>query len=224
MAHLKRLTVPTSWSIKKKETTFIARPMPGPHKKGECIPLGLVLKDFLHLANTTREVKKILQQGFVHVDGVPRKDHHFPVGVMDSITIPSLNQSYTVLYSTKGKFIFKKLEAIPKEKCCKIIGKHILPKKRVQINLYDGRNVLVEKDSYAVGDTVVVSDGKIKRHLKCEKGAVVYLTGGKHIGTMGKLLEIKKFKGIENDRIIMETKEGKIETLKDYAFVMEKMW
>ena len=68
-----------------------------------------------------------------------------------------------------------------------------------------------------------MSEGKIKRHLKLEKGALIYLIGGKHIGVIGKLMEIKKFKGIENDRITMETKQAKIETLKDYAFVIEKV-
>lgn len=176
------------------------------------------------MANTTREVKKILQQNLIHVDGTPRKNFHFPVGIMDVVTIPSLNQAHIVLYSEKGKFILKKLEAHTKEKCCKIIGKHILRKKRVQINLNDGRNILVDKDSYKVGDTVIMADSKIKRHVKLEKGALVYLTGGKHIGAVGKLVDIKKFKGMENDRIIMETKEGAIETLKDYAFVIERVW
>ena len=223
MAHLKRLTVPKSWSIKKKETVFIAVPMPGPHKKNEAMTLNLILKDFLKVAKTTREVKKILYEKKVLVDDIPRKDYRFPVGVMDIITVPSMNESYILLFSEKGKFILKKLAVNPKEKSCKIIGKHILPKKKVQINLYDGKNLLVDKDAYKVGDTVVVSEGKIKRHLKLEKGALVYLIGGKHIGATGKLTDIKKFKGIENDRIIMETKEGTIETLKDYAFVIEKV-
>ena len=224
MAHLKRLTVPKSWSIKKKETTFIATPMPGPHKKSEALTLNLILKDFLKMANTTREVKRILHQKKVFVDGIPRLEYRFPVGVMDIVSIPELNESHRILFSEKGKFILQKLPSDPKEKYCKIIGKHILPKKRVQVNLYDGKNVLVDKDTYKVGDTIVMADGKIKRHMKLEKGALIYLTGGKHIGATGKLLDIKKFKGIENDRIIMETKEGKIETLKDYAFVIEMEW
>ncbi len=224
MAHLKRLTVPNSWSIRKKDTTFIATPMPGPHKKNECITLNLALKDFLNMANTTREVKKILQQNLVYVDGVPRKDYRFPVGLMDIISIPSIHQSYMVMYSDKGKFMLKKLDTDPKEKSCKIIGKHTLRKKKIQINLYDGKNIVVDKDSYKVGDTVIVAEGKIKRHIKLEKGSLIYLTGGKHIGKVGKLIDITKFKGMENDRIIMETKEGKIETLKDYVFVIEKVW
>ncbi|MEK6839814.1 MAG: 30S ribosomal protein S4e, partial [Nanoarchaeota archaeon] len=121
-------------------------------------------------------------------------------------------------------FMLKKLDTDPKEKSCKIIGKHTLRKKKIQINLYDGKNIVVDKDSYKVGDTVIVAEGKIKRHIKLEKGSLIYLTGGKHIGKVGKLIDITKFKGMENDRIIMETKEGKIETLKDYVFVIEKVW
>ncbi len=222
MAHLKRLTVPKSWILKKKETTFIARPMPGPHKLSAALTLNAVIKEFLKLTKTTREAKRVLYEGKVHVDGIARKEHRFSVGLMDIVTIPSMNESYMVLFSDKGKFMLKKLDADPKEKLCKIIGKHILPKKRTQINLYDGRNIIVDKDAYKVGDTVIVSNGKIKRHVKLEKNALIYLIGGKHIGKTGKLIDIKKFEGIENDRIIIETKEGNIETLKDYAFVIEK--
>jgi small subunit ribosomal protein S4e len=224
MSHLKRLTVPNSWRIKKKETIFIATPSPGPHRKSAALTLNIILKDMLKMAKTTREVKHILGDKKVLVDGKARKEYRFPVGVMDVVTIPALNEAYALLYSEKGVFTLKKLPSDPKEKLCKIMGKHILPKKKTQINLYDGRNVIVDKDSYKVGDTVVIADGKIKRHVKLEKGALVYLIGGKHIGTTGKLTEIKTFKGMENDRIIMETKKGKIETLKDYAFVVEKEW
>ncbi len=224
MAHLKRLTAPSSWSLKKKATTFIATPMPGPHKKRTSLTLNMVLKEMLKLAKTTREVKRILHEGKILVDNKVRREYRFPVGVMDTITIPSLNASYIILYTEKGKFMLKKLSTNSQEKICKITGKHTLPKKRVQVNLYDGNNILVDKDTYKTGDSVILSKGKINRHLKLEKGAMVYLIGGKHIGKTGKLLEIKKFKGIENDRIIMQTKEGKIETLKDYAFVIEKEW
>lgn len=224
MAHLKRLTAPKSWILRKKETTFIATPSPGPHKKSTAMTLNMVVKDMLKLTTTTRETRRILHEGKILVDNVIRKEHHFPVGVMDIITIPSLKQSYTMLYSEKGKFTLKKLSADPKEKPCKIIGKRTLPRKKIQINLYDGKNVLVDKDSYRVGDTVMMADGKIKRHLKLAEGALIYLIGGKHVGATGKLTTIKKFKGMENDRITIETKNGTIETLKDYAFVIDKEW
>lgn len=224
MAHLKRLSVPTSWSVKKKGITFIARPSPGPHKKSQAMTLNYIVKDLLKIAQTTREVKKVLHAGNILVDTIARKDHHFPVGVMDIITIPSQKESYVSLYADDGKFILKKLKSHTEEKLCKIIGKRILAKKKVQLNLYDGKNLLIDKDSYKVGDTILLAKGRIVKHLKMEKGALIYLIGGKHIGKLGQLIEIKHFKGMENDRIIIESGEKKIETLKDYAFIIEKSW
>jgi small subunit ribosomal protein S4e len=222
MAHLKRLTSPKSWDIKRKETIYIAKPSPGPHKLKEGITLNLMLKDILNLSTTRRETKKILNAGMVQVDYITRKDNAFPVGYMDIITLPTIKEVYRVVYTKKGKLTLQKLKTDPKEKLCKIINKKILPKKKIQINMYDGKNIIVTKDTYKVGDTVALHEGKITKHFKLEKNAWVYLIGGKHIAESGKLLEIKKSEGVEKDRIIIQAKDNKIETLKKYAFVIEK--
>ena len=57
----------------------------------------------------------------------------------------------------------------------------------------DGRNIIVEKDDYKVGDTVVINitNLKIKESIKLEKGACAYLIGGKHIGQTGNIIDQK---------------------------------
>ncbi len=218
--HLKRLAMRKSWPTMKKGIKFIINPNPGPYKKEESIPISILLKDILKLAKISKEVKKILNKNVFLVNGIIRKDPHFPLGVMDIISIG--DKHYRLLLNKKSKFIvlpIKKEESI--EKISKIIGKKILKKKKIQINLYDSRNIIVEKDSYKTGDSLIISNNKIKKHLKFEKGAVIYIIGGKYIGEIGKLEEIKKHKGITKDAIIIDSGKKKIKTSKNYAFVIE---
>ncbi|MEK6934482.1 MAG: 30S ribosomal protein S4e [Nanoarchaeota archaeon] len=223
MSHLKRIRVPKSWPLeKRKYRKYIARPLPGPHKLMNSITLDFLLKDILKIAKTTKEVKLILNKGYVLIDNVVRKNHKFPVGLIDTISLPELNQYYIILFN-QGKFsIHPTTKGEADSKICKIVGKKILKGKKLQLNLYDGKNILVDKDEYKVGDSIIISQNKIKKHLKFEKGALIYLTDGKHKGTISKLEEIQHFKGITPDRVILKYDNKKITTRKDYAFVIEK--
>lgn len=222
MAHLKRLRTKKTWSTQRKGIKFITRPAPGPHKKEECITLNVFAKDFLKIANTTREVRRMLHEKKILVDGKPRKDVHFPIGVMDVITVPDLNKSYILAYDHKGKFILRETPGSrAHQKTRKITGKSILKKNKLQLNFYDGYNLVADKGAYNTGDSLVMNDKKIEKHLKLEKGATVFLVGGKHIGDMGIVKEIKNFKGMERNRIVVQIGEKEIETLRDYAFVIE---
>jgi len=223
MSHLKRRRLPKSLPVKiRKERKYIARPLPGPHKLLSSITLSTLLKDLLNHATTTKEAKLILNQGRLLVDGIVRKEHRFPVSLMDIISIPDLNEYYIILYK-QGK-----LSAIPitkedsNSKPCKIIGKTIIKKGKLQLNLYNGKNTIVDKDSYKVGDSVILSEKAIKKHLKLEKGALVYLTEGKHKGVTGTLDELQHFQGLTKDRVILKVNNKKIITRKDYAFVINK--
>lgn len=221
--HLARLAAPKPWSIKRKNIKFITKPRPGPHNLKSSISINTVLKELLHYAKTTREVKKIINSDNLLVNGLIRKDHKFPVGVMDVIEFPKTKEYFRVLYNKKGKFI---LLPIKKEEVairpCKIINKTILKGKRVQLNLSDGTNIIVKEDSYKVGDSIILSKNEIKSHLKFEKGASIYLVGGKHTGTTGILEGVHRLAGSQQDRIILKTVKETFETLKEYALVVGK--
>lgn len=223
MTHLLRLNTPKRWPIRRKGIKYIARPVPGPHKLKECITLNIVLKDLLKYAKTTREVKKILNEGKVLIDNVARKEHRFPIGIMDIIEIPTTNEHYVVMLDENHKFILKKIKKDEaSKKVCKIIGKKHLKGNRLQLNLYDGKNALVDNDTFKIGDSVVYdfSNKKIQDHLKFEKGAFVYLADGKHVGKKGVVEDIKTSPN-KKTRIVLKHKDKRFETLKDYSYVIK---
>ena len=216
--HLKRLVAPKSWKIKRKGITFVTRPKPGMHSKKNSISLNLVLRDMLNYAKTTRDVKMILSDKGVLVDKKQVKDHRFSVGVMDIIEIPKINKCFRVLLNKKGNICVVEIKGDEtKIKLCKIIGKTVIKKGKIQLNLNDGGNIIIDKNNYKTGDTLVIQlpEKKIKEHLKFEKGSSVYLSGGKHKGESGIVEEIK------DSMIKVKSKSGEsFETSKKFAFVI----
>lgn len=222
--HLKILNAPKSWPLRKRKgVKFITKPLAGPHSLKKSISINIILKEMLNYAKTTKEVKRILYEGKILINNQIRKDHKFPIGFMDTISIPITNEYYRLLFSEKGKFILK---SIKKEealfKLCKIKNKKILKGNKIQLNLYDGTNILVPKDGYKVGDSILLENNKVKKHLKLEKNALIFLTDGKYIGNVGNLEQIHEPSALTQTKISFKIKNKKFDTLKKYAFVIDK--
>lgn len=216
--HLKRLNSPKSWFISRRTTKYIAKPLPGAHKLSESMPIALVLKQLGH-AQTTAEAKKILNAHPVLVDGARVKDPKAPVGILDSIALPSSNEYFRITFDSKARL---QLVPIPKgeagSKLCKVVNKTAVKGGKLQYNLNDGRNILADAKTAKTGDTLVldVPGQKIKQHLALEKGALIYLLGGKHIGVVGTLDKV------EDDEITITANKENITTAKKYALVVGK--
>lgn len=218
--HLKRLVAPKSWKIKRKGITFITRPNPGMHSKKNSTSINVVLRDMLSYTKTTRDIKMILADKGILVDKIQIKDHRFSVGVMDLIEMPKINKCFRILLNKKGNIYPVEIKGDEtKIKLCKIVGKSVIKKGKIQLNLNDGKNIIIDKNNYNTGDTLVIEvpEQKIKEHLKLEKGVCVYLSGGKYKGESGIVDEIK------NSIIKVKPESGEsFETSKKLAFVIGK--
>lgn len=217
--HLKSVATPRTWSVPRKETVFITRPYPGAHPMLYSMPLNVVMKELIKCAQTTKEVRYILKTKQVLVDGVRRQEYKMPVGLMDVVSLSGINEYYRIVLDNRGKIIavsISKEEAV--QKPCRVAGKTLVGKDKFQLNLSGGRNLLVPKADYAVGDTLLLTlpQQEIKQHLKLEKGMLVYLIGGKHIGETGTVEEIA------DGKIRVKTGSATYETSKQYAFVVGK--
>ncbi len=218
--HLKRFATPTTWNIKRKGIKFVTRPSPGAHPLGLSMSINVVLKDMLKCAKTTKEVKKLLYSNEVLVDGRRVKDHRFPVGLMDSISITLSKEFSRIVFDGKGRLSAVSIDA--KEaglKLCRVIGKTLLKGGKTQLNLSDSRNIIVEKDSHKVGGSVLleVPSQKIVEEFNLEKGASILLISGKHIAEVGVV------ENAQGKNIIFKNEKGEAATtLKKYAFVVGK--
>ena len=215
--HLKRLNAPKGWSILRKNFKFIMRPNSGPHSLTSSLPLGVLIRDMICYAKTSKEIKYMLNNRGVLVDGVKRTDPKFPIGLFDCVEFSEANKCFRIVFDSKGNLsIIPADKAESKIKPCKIDGKSKV-KGKTQLNLFDGANIITEKDDFKVGDTLLLELPKrtIKEHIKFQKGVTICLVGGKHTGQIGKIVDVKE------DKISYKNKEGEVvETLKKYAFVV----
>jgi small subunit ribosomal protein S4e len=215
--HLKRLNMPKTWNVKRKGITYIKRPNPGAHSFKDGMALSTFLKN-TGFAKNEKEVKNILNKQEVLINGIRRHESKFIVGFMDVIAIPAIKAYFRVLFNKKGKITTIKIDEKESQvKICKINCKR-MHKKGLQLNLSDGRNIFADKKEFKVGDSVLIDLPKqnIKEIIKFEVGSLVILIGGKKIG---KIVVVEEIKG---DVMKYKDQKGVFETLKKYAFVLGK--
>lgn len=219
--HLKTFKAPKSWPIHPKEHTWTVKPQAGPHSIDGSLSLMIIIRDILALGDNSREAKRIINSGNVLIDGRARKDYKYPVGFMDIISIPKTEESYRVLLDNKGRLTLKPVDE-NNFKLSKIVDKTTVKGGKTQLNLHDGRNVLVDED-YKVGDVVKLSipEQDIIEKYPLQEGAIVLVTGGKHTGELGNIKEIIINESSKPNTVVIETEsKDQFLTLKDYVFVV----
>lgn len=222
--HLKRLAAPRAWSIPRKKKVWTVKPAAGPHNARKAVPLLLVVRDLLKHASTAREAKRIIREGQVLVDKKVRKDYKFPVGLADVVEIPSLKERYIVLFDSRGKIILKNITLKnSKAKLCRIMDKTLVRGGKTQLNLHDGRNLLLNKkdDVYKTKDSLLLDLDKksIKGHYKFKEGSLALITSGKHASKIAKIKEIRINRGPGANTVVLEDKGSEFQTIDDYVFV-----
>lgn len=222
--HLKRLNAPRTLMLHRKERKWTLRASPGPHGLQSSIPLGLLVRDYLKLCDTQREVKRILANSEILVDGKIQKNNKFPVGLMDVITIPKMKKHYRLLYDRRGKLTLVPISANDAAwKLRRIENKTMVRGKKTQLNFHDGNNLLVDKDTYHTGDVLKIKfeDKSISDIYKKEKGNISLIIGGSHIGELATVEEIEVVPSSASNLALMKGAKN-FTTLEKYVFPVGK--
>jgi len=215
MSKLKRMAAPKNWRIERKTAKFTVLPRPGPHAKSSSIPLGIVIRDNLAIAEDMREVKIILNSRIVKIDNRVVRDHRFPVGSMDILSIGE--KTFMALPIKKGLQITEIKQA--KRKIFSIKRKTVLKKGVVQLTLHDGRTMIADSPDYKVGDSVVISlsDMKISEKMPMKEGAEVMVSSME--GT-GKIKKIITTRSSQSNRIVVEISGNDLQIPQRNVFVV----
>lgn len=222
--HMKRLATPRTWRLQRKKIRWAVKPSAGPHPQEEAIPLAIIVRDYLGLANTNKEAKHIIGQGEIHVDGTIQKNHQYPCGLMDVIAIPKMKKQYRIILDQHGKIVLEPISADDASwKLCRIEDKTTLKENKTQLNLHDGKNLLVDKDTYKTGDVLKISfdKNKIEDTYSFEQGNVSYVIGGAHVGHIANIKEIETTKSSKPNLVHLKG-DKEFTTVKDYVFMVGK--
>jgi len=217
-SHMKRLTMPRSWPLPRKSSVWIQKPNPCGHPLDLCMPMGVILRDVLGVAQNRREAKKILHSKLVKVDGAIETDIGRGVGLMDVLTVGDV--SYKCVLDTNGKLRYRTIPAKEAStKICRVMGKTTIKGAKTQVHLHDGRNLLFnENPEYKTGDSLVISlpDQEVKSYHKFEEGSIAYLTGGNHIGELATV----RGRDIKRSSKDNEVQFDDFGTISDYVFII----
>lgn len=189
--HMKRLAMPRSWPLPRKTSIWVTKAAPGAHTLELCMPVVVVIRDILGYAKSTREVRHILHNNLVSIDGRICKDSRRGVGFMDVLTLGEEN--YRCIVDQKGILRYRKITKKEAEtKVCRINGKTTIKGGKTQLHLHDGRNILTDDaGEYNTGDSLVLAlpSQEIKEHIRFSDGIKCYLTGGAHVGEFAEVSE-----------------------------------
>ncbi len=182
--HQTRNEVSSKIPIPRKGSKYVARAK-GSLKNS--VPVVIAVRDMLSLARTTKEVKEMIFNKNLKLNGREVKDYRESVSLFNLL---EAGKTYSLTFSPSGKFALEEAKN-SKERPCKVIGKKIMKGNKTQLNLHDGSNVLTDK-KVEVGDTLYLDlSGKITKHVALEKGKSGIVTSGKYLGRHGKIESIK---------------------------------
>lgn len=189
MTHLKRHGMPKNWPIKKKGTTFVVKPL---SKRG--IPLLMVLRNLLKVAQTRKEVKKAIHQKLLLINNRKVKNEKIGMTLFDTLSLLPSKTHYKLTLSKKGKYELEKInDKESNKKVAKVVDKKILKKKKIQLNLNDGLN-FISNVKCNTNDSVLINfkDKKIEKCIPLKEKANIIIFAGKHAGERGQIEEIEK--------------------------------
>ena len=239
--HQKRLAVPDSWPVERKEATYTTKAGAGPHGEGG-VPLLIVLRDVLGYVDSTKEARFALGQDSVFVNGRAVSDERRPIGMFDILTFRERGEHYRVFPDEGGRLALTSIDAdAAGSKLGKIEGKRQVPGGDTQLTLHDGQTLLVDDSSaYGTNDSIVVStaDGEtrsdsddvgprtdeIVAHFPYEEGALVTAVRGAHAGRIGTIDEIEVTPGSSANNVRIEDVHGEadFETVEAYVVVIDE--
>lgn len=224
--HLKRLRAPDSWHIAKKTNTFVAKTVPGPHN-ANAMPVAVWLRDHMGFARNMKEVKQILNQNDLVINGRVCRDPRMGIGIFDIISLPKIEKHYRILRDKKGRHKTIAIDAeSARTRLAKVRNKTIVPGGKIQLNLRYGANILAN-NTYKPGDSIVISLMPEDRftiidHFPFAVGNMAMITGGKHSGRIARITRIEKIAGSVQNRVLLaDEQEGTtFDTVETYIYMV----
>ena len=214
--HLSREEASKKWPIERKGTTYIVRPK---FSINDGVPILIVLREMTKLAQTRREVQRIIHSKQVLANEKAVKDDKNNLLLFDTLNIIPLKKFYRLELTENGKFYLNEIkENEANKKVAKVVNKKTLKGKKVQLNLSDGRNFLSDIKC-EMNDSVLINlkEKKIEKCIQLKEKSKVIIFSGKHIGEKGEIVSLNE----EEKMAKIKTKEKEINILINQLMVTE---
>jgi small subunit ribosomal protein S4e len=227
--HQKRLSVPNSWPVERKEATWTVKAGAGPH--GEAgVPLLILLRDVLGYVDSKKEARYALNQNSVLVNGEAVSDESRPIGMFDIVAFIQREEYYRVFPDEGGRLALTPISADAADsRLGKIVRKQQVTGGAFQLTLHDGTNLRLEDaddaGEYSTNDSLVVDNEtkEIVAHFPYEEGALVTAVDGQHAGEIGEVAEITVTPGSGANTVrVTRDDDSEFETVEGYVVVIDE--
>ena len=172
--------------IERKGTKYVARAR---SHIDSAVPLVIAVRDMLHLAKTAQEVREMIKQKALKING------RVVVSLNESLQLFHIlhaDKDYELVLSSSGKFMFH--EHKKKGRLTKVISRRLVKGKKLQLNLHDGTNSIGKAD-IKIGDSLYLDQAnKVISHVSLTKGSQVLIMTGSYTGQEGKITQHSKDK------------------------------
>lgn len=220
--HLKRLAVPRRWPLARKTHPWAPKGR-GPHALEDSIPLTVALRDTLGVVDTGPEAKRVLGDRKVLVDGRVVTDAKRAIGLMDVLTLVPEDRHFRVLQDRRGILRLVEIDADRVAwKLCRVQDKRTVRDGKVQLQLHDGRNLVVKETDHRTGDVLRLGlpDQEVKGAFRMEPGNVALIMGGTHAGEVATIREIRVVRASQRNVVVLASGEAEISTVEPYVFTV----
>jgi small subunit ribosomal protein S4e len=204
--HQTRQEATTRLPMERKGKKYVARA--SSHLETS-VPVVVAVRDILNLAKTKSEVKKMINQKILKINGRNVISQNESIKLFN---VFEAGKTYILKLSPTRKFFLEEAKD-GKERLCKVIGKTLLSGNKIQLNLHDGTNILSD-NKIKINDSLYLDfSGKIKKHISLEKGNEVFIISGRYEGQSGKISDI------QDKKVTIKFKEGS-STLNPKSIIM----
>lgn len=187
--HQSRAQVSKKIPIARKGTKYVAKSLVDSENS---VPVVIAVRDMLHMARTAKEVKRMIYNKSLKINGKEVKDYRDSIRLFN---ILEAGKTYILTLTPTRKFTLE--ETKQKERPCKVLNKKILKGKKIQLNLHDGSNVLSDDKKINTQDTIYLDlEDKIKKHVQFEKGNECLIIRGRFLGQKGKVEKVEDNKAL----------------------------
>lgn len=208
---------PKSWPIFRKGTKYVVRPSIDVNRG---VPILVVLRDLLKIVQNRKEAKRAIHMKQILLNNKPVNDEKTGVLLFDTITLVPSKKNYRLKLSKNKKVELEEIaEKDSNYKVAKVVGKKVLKKKRIQLNLNDGKNFISDVKCN-INDSVLINfkDKKIEKCLPFTENSRIFVFAGKHAGEEGLVKKID----IENKIVQLDIKGKPLNALIKQLIVVNK--
>jgi small subunit ribosomal protein S4e len=178
----------------------------------------------LKLAGNAREVKYLINNDQIYVNGKKVKSYKLPVGLFDCVSFPSQDKYFRMTLNRRGKLAFVSIEKKEANKFIfQVEGKRLLSGARVQLNMNSGMNIILpykEHSKYALGQSLLTTYPplEIVEIFPVKEKAKVFVLSGRHLGKIAEIKEVH-----ENGKEVVLEEAGEEFQVKTKSFIVVGM-